>query len=132
MPFFIKLTKQFAVFCSVGVVNTLVALGAILFFLEIVGLHYMISNLLGYIIGLIVAFFGHSQFTFNEGKKTYDYQNFIMFIIVFIVSYGLQFACLYILVEIQNMGVIVAQILSMGMYTLVNFLLNKFWTFNKE
>lgn len=127
-----KFIKQFIVFVGVGAVNTCVSLSIILILSQWVGLHYMLSNFLGYLAGLGIGFTLHSQVTFREKRKNSDktlLEFLRSFAFIFSVAYMCQLLLLYILVDVIRINDALAQVVAVGMYTMINFLGNRFWTF---
>lgn len=127
-----KLIKQFVLFIGIGAINTGVSLLIILILSQVFGVHYMVANFSGYIIGLGIGFVLHSQVTFkNEsrgGEKTLSVY-LGSFAFIFCVAYLCQLLLLYVLVDIIKINDAVAQVMAVGMYTIINFAGNKFWTF---
>ncbi len=118
---------QFIKFSIVGVSNTVIGLGSYYVFLYL-DCHYMLANILSWIISVFNAFFWNSKYVFKTTNtwfkallKTY-------------VSYGFSFVIgaiiLYILVEIAKISDIIAPLLVLIITIPLNFILNKFWTYN--
>ncbi|MCS7205765.1 MAG: GtrA family protein [Leptospiraceae bacterium] len=118
---------QFLKFSLVGVVNTLITLSLIYLFTVILQINYLLANGIGYVAGFLNSFFWNKFWTFRSRGKIG--REFLLFLIVFGISYGFQFFVLLILVEIISFDEFFSQILSMGFYTLANFFLNKYMTF---
>lgn len=128
----IALIRHFTLFCGVGAINTILSLLVILFLLKIVGLHYMLANLAGYLFGLGLGYILHSRVTFRAQKqesKQNEKAHFRQFILIFCVAYLCQLLLLYALVEIMQFHDGLSQVLAVGMYTVMNFIGNKYWTF---
>lgn len=122
--------KQFIVFCGVGGINTAIGLAAILFFSEILNFHYMTANALGYAVGLGAGFVLHKKLTFNnEGRALPQLGAFTA---VFGIAYAAQFALLTGLVDFVGMKAALAQILAVGLYTVISYFGHKFVTFKKR
>ncbi|OHD63339.1 MAG: hypothetical protein A2176_00045 [Spirochaetes bacterium RBG_13_51_14] len=123
---FIKLIK----YGFVGVLNTLVCI-ATMYVFRTIGLEYQSYTLIGYIVAIIFSFFMNKQFTFNY--KADDKRAVIIRMIRFIsVSISLLllvqllewfFIAKMMLSEIPGVGI------PMVIYTLIGFLLNRFWVF---
>ncbi|GIX41674.1 MAG: polysaccharide biosynthesis protein GtrA [Leptospiraceae bacterium] len=124
---FYRTTKQFVKFGIVGIINTIITLSIIFILSNYYDVHYIISNAIGYIAGFINSFIMNKFWTFKS--KGNVFKESIWFIIVFLISYGIQLIVLYYLHGILNYNENLSQILSMIVYTVVNFLLNKFLTF---
>ena len=118
---------QFIRFGIVGIINTLITLIVIYFLQEILHVKYTISNFIGYIAGVVNSFFWNKLWVFKKLNS-----NFIREAILFLgICYGIQFISLLILVEILYVPDSWAQLLSMIVYTLCNFIMNRCITFKK-
>ena len=125
-----KLNKsivQFVKFGIVGVSNTLLTAATIWIFMKIFHCSDYISNIIGYIIGLINSFIWNRKWTFASNAKLNV--TVIKFILTFAISYLLQLGNLYLLLHFTKIDSYVCQLLSIVVYTSTNFVLNKFYTF---
>ena len=117
-------------FGFVGVSNTLITLGLIFLLMNILGLDYRIANGIGYLAGLINSFIWNRNWTFRaEGNW---FEHFLKFVLAFGFCYILQFFLLIILIEKLLLDKEVSTLLAMVLYTFVNYILNKFWTFRMK
>jgi len=121
---------RFIRFCLVGISNTLVSLVAI-YSLMYLGVNYKLANLVGYIIGLINSYIWNRRWVFNSKNKRVI-KEALAFLGVFIFSYGLQYLSLIFLVQHQEINRYLAQLVSMVMYTVLSFMLNKYLTFSEN
>ena len=118
---------QFVKFCIVGISNTL--LTAIIIWILLKQLHYSdyLSNITGYVVGVINSFVWNRKFTFESNSRVSD--TIYKFIWIFVICYLFQLGNLYFLLHFTNIDAYMSQILSIGVYTILNFGLNKFYTF---
>lgn len=135
---------QFVKYCLVGVLNTLVTFGVIYLCKSLLGMNMYVSNALGYIAGVINSFLFNRQWVFKSGGKVY--REAVRFVVGFGLCYGLQFALVLLLTEspfgalmfrIPVAGIVlsgygIATILGNVVYTLANFVYNRFVTFKQE
>jgi putative flippase GtrA len=139
--------KQVVKYGIVGVGNTLLSLVIIWFMTKKFGCTETLSNFAGYFIGLISSFFLNRKWTFNS--KCDVVGSAVKFFLVFVVCYLLQLGVLLLLNHYcpQNPpfyslfepvlkifkidALFYIQILSMVVYTMINFLINKYYTFKK-
>lgn len=120
-------------FCGVGMINTIAGLAVILLLSEFLNVHYMLANALGYAFGLGIGFILHRNITFkyasdNDQKRT----ELLKFILVFAFAYLVQLAALYALVHHTLTPRALAQILAIGIYTILNYLGNRYFTFHNK
>jgi putative flippase GtrA len=88
------------------------------------GLDALISNILGYSFGLFFSYFLNRIFTFKSTqKKTAEFRLFVIF---FLIAYGMNFLALYLLVNYTSLHQAVSQILAGVIYISFSFLLQKF------
>lgn len=124
------IVKQFIIFCGVGSINTVVGLAVILVLSEMAGVHYILANFLGYGAGLILGFFLHKNITFKgQSDPTRSRSEFIKFVVVFAIAYSVQLLGLIFMVRILGIYEPLAQILAIGIYTILNYLGNRLITF---
>ena len=131
----------------VGVLNTLLSLAVIWVMTKKMGSAEATANLIGYIAGLMSSFFLNRKWTFgSNGKITHGAAKFFL---AFVVCYLLQFGVLLYLNHncpddpplysffepVLNIfridSLFYIQMISMVVYTAVNFLINKYYTFKK-
>lgn len=121
---------QFIKFSLVGVSNTIVGFGAWFVMHRVFGIQYIIANDLSYIPGLLNSFIWNKLWTFeSRGNKKLET---VLFLAVFVPCFLVQNGALIFLKEIAGLNVIVSQIVSMVVYTVMGYVLNKFVTFNRK
>ena len=127
------MVRQFAVFLSVGLINTIAALAVILILSEILGVHYVVANAVGYAFGLALGFVLHRNVTFKSQSDTQKQRSeLIKFLVVFAVAYMIQLAALIVLVRGLGLPDQYAQVIAIGIYAVVNFIGNRVFTFRGE
>ncbi len=63
--------RQFIIYGMVALIPTAVDFGLIYFLTEFVGLYYMFSLVIAFIIGSIVSYFAQKKLTFQDGSQKY-------------------------------------------------------------
>ncbi len=118
---------QFIKFGIVGVSNTLLTAATIWVLLKV--LHYSdyTSNIVGYVVGLVNSFIWNRKWTFDSKTKITD--TLFKFILTFGISYLFQLGNLYLLLHYTSIDSYISQLLSIAVYTGINFILNKIYTF---
>jgi|MDSW01.1.fsa_nt_gb putative flippase GtrA len=110
----------------VGVINTCIGLGLIFAAMYFLQLNPYLANIFGYSCALIASFFMNKNWTFqsngNAGRK------FVLFLLIVGVSYLVQIAVLYILLE-SGINMYLAQIFAMVVYVVLGFVGHKLITF---
>lgn len=117
---------QFIKFGIVGLSNTAIGLGSYYLFLWL-GWHYMLANVMSWIISVFNAFYWNSKYVFNTGSS------WLRALFRTYVSYGFSFilgaVVLYVLVEWCGISDVIAPLLVLIITIPLNFVLNKFWAF---
>lgn len=124
-----NLYLQFIKFGIIGIFNTLLTLSIIFICSYVFNYNYLISNGIGYIIGFINSFLWNKYWTFRSNGSIF--KEFIKFFKVFLICYGIQIVFVFTFVQIFKIAEGISQLLGMVIYTLINFLLNKFFTFQR-
>ena len=121
---------QLVKFGIVGVFNTLITAIVIWVMLKKLGASDYVSNIVGYMLGLINSFIWNRKWTFES--KTNIASTFFKFIITFAICYLLQLGNLYLLLHFTSIDAYISQLLSILVYTIFNFILNKRYTFKNS
>jgi len=121
--------REFVRFCIVGVINTSITLSVIFVLMNLLNVDYKISNVIGYILGFINSFILNKFWTFKSQKNIF--KESFLFILVFVISYLVNFIILIVLVENLYVNKNFALLGGMICYTFVNYSLNKIITFKK-
>jgi putative flippase GtrA len=111
----------------VGLGNTLLTAGVIWVMMHWGGTGDVMANFTGYVAGVLNSFFWNRQWTFRS--KASWVGSGLRFLAVFLVCYVLQLAVFLLLRRILPIDPYYNQLLAMGVYTLANFVLNKYVTF---
>ena len=120
---FIQLLK----FGIVGVSNTLLTAITIWVLLRMLHFDNYSSNIIGYIVGLVNSFIWNRKWTFASNAKVKD--TIFKFSITFAISYLFQLGNLYLLIHYTQIDSYICQLISIVVYTVINFMSNKYYTF---
>lgn len=118
---------QLLKFTVVGVSNTLITALVIWVLLKVLNYSDYTANVIGYFVGLLNSFIWNRKWTFNSSNQLS--KTVLKFMITFVISYLLQLANLFLLINYTTFDPYISQLLSMVVYTTVNFILNKYYTF---
>lgn len=118
---------QFLKFGIVGVSNTLLTAATIWILLKELHCSDYFANIIGYLVGVVNSFVWNRKWTFES--KTKVSETIYKFIGIFGVCYLFQLGNLYLLLHYTHIDPYVSQLLSIVVYTFLNFGLNKFYTF---
>lgn len=128
---YIKNKREFYIFlrfCLIGILNTIIALAAILILDNVFQLDYRFANAIGFSLALVNSFILNKLWTFKSNNLFYkEIPNFIL---IFILSYLINFVILIFSVEVLLINKNICQIIGMIFYTITNYIGNKHLTFN--
>lgn len=131
---------QFVKYCIVGVLNTLVTLGVIYICKSFLGWNLYVSNVLGYIAGVVNSFVCNKSWVFKS-DGSYGVEA-LRFVLGFVVCYLIQLWVVWVItaksvigqynfdvagVVISGYGI--ATLVGNVVYTLANFVYNRMVTF---
>lgn len=123
-----EIVKQAIKYGIVGVVNTLITAAVIWVMMKNLGFPDIVSNITGYAVGLLNSFVWNKQWTFRSTSAGWR-NSAIRFGVVFGICYSLQLGVLMYLNKVLDVDPYYNQLLAMAFYTVINFLMNKFYTF---
>ncbi|MPM62891.1 hypothetical protein SDC9_109769 [bioreactor metagenome] len=122
---------QFAKFCIVGVSNTLVNLAVYYVIIVINSNLYLVANIVAWFISVLNAFCWSNRFVFSASNK--DKKSILLRLGKTYLVYGATMLLATVLlrfeVEVWGISKAIAPIINVALFTPINFLLNKFWTF---
>lgn len=127
--------KQFILFSIVGAGNTIITMLVLYLLNSVLGINYLLSSAIGYMCGVVN---GYLWSTFLVFKKQRTANNAIKFIIVNLIVLGVNTLLMYLFVDILGidnvfkLGALPAQAITICFTMVLNFTLNKFWTFREK
>ena len=110
-------------YLQVGVINTLLTLSIIYVGINVLSIKYNMAYFVGYFIGLINSFVLNKYYTFKSTNKCGG--EFFHFVLVFFLSYLLSHLTLVGLIEKLHMNENLSVVISMVIYTVIGYILNK-------
>lgn len=122
-------TIRFGKFLVVGLINTSVTY-IVYVFLRLFLLSPEICNAAGYVAGVINSFLWNKKWVFKT-KGTNVIREAISFLVVFMISYGVQLYTFRLMLYNLLWNEYLAQFFGMVIYTILNFVLNRFFSFKK-
>ena len=120
--------KQAIKYGVVGLSNTLITMIVIWVMMKLLDCPEGLSNLTGYVAGLLNSFVWNKKWTF-KGSDTGWRKGAMRFAIAFVVCYALQYALILVLNAQLTIDHYYNHLIGMVFYTAINFLANKFYTF---
>jgi len=123
-----KFVLQFIKFGLVGIINTLLFF-CVYYSLSYFGVHYILANLAGFILGTLNAYYWNIKYVFKA--KGYSIRSLFKVYVSYGFTLTLQTGLLYILVDLIVISHLIAPIITLLITIPTNFLLNKFWSFKE-
>jgi len=121
-------SSTFIKFCLIGIVNAAVGFSLILSLMYIFGVNYLISNLVGYIGGILTSFTLNKYVNFkSEGHIKFELP---IFLVSFIIAYSVNLVVLYSMVEFFHQSKIIGIVVASSTYTLLFYLASRFIVFH--
>jgi putative flippase GtrA len=129
MVMIMKELFRFIRFGIVGVMNTLITIVSF-WILSKIGVGYITANIISYLIGVVNSYFFNSRWVFKvDSKKSSRGVRFLIInLIVLVINTGL----LILFVDKVGLNKYIAQILVIGICMVLNYFLNRKWTFSEE
>jgi putative flippase GtrA len=119
--------NQFIRFILVGVVNSGLGYGVIFACMYLAGVSPELSNVIGYMVGLVFSYLLHRNFTFRSTKMRRT--EFIRFSVVFLIAYCANLVTLIVLVRAVGVYAGLSQVIAGLIYIGTSYLLNKYYVF---
>ena len=94
------------------------------------GIHYIVSNIAGYCIGLLNSFILNKYWTFRN--KDHWLKQFAPFLLSFLICYFIQVSVVFVGVEFMALSKKLMQLIGNVFFTIFNFLMNKFIVFKEK
>ena len=120
--------KKFLRYLLSVFINTLATYITSIILLKIFNLFLVLSNLLGYIVGIFVSFYLNRNFVFKS-KQSQIKKQFYKFICACLFSYLINLIFLLVFSFIIHLNDYVSQILSMATYSLTFYILSNKYIF---
>ena len=120
--------EKFIKFAIVGFGNLFISL-VIYYLLVFFSINYQIANIGGFITGSLNGYIGNKLWVFKENKQ--NIISIIKFYSTYLATWLLSAVLLYIWIEIIGISDKIAPVINIFITTPINYLLNKYWVFNK-
>ncbi|MCU4812833.1 GtrA family protein [Bacillus cereus] len=121
--------KKFLKFSLIGILNTLITIISYIALVK-VGINYLTANCFAYLIGVINSYYWNKNWVFEFKNK--EISLFLKFLTVNIIVLTFNTINLFILVDKLFINKFISQLVSISVGMIMNFFLNKLWTFNKQ
>ncbi|AAP99428.1 MULTISPECIES: GtrA family protein [Prochlorococcus] len=124
-----KIKIELIKYLAVGFINTCIGYSTILSCETLLKLNPQLSNIIGYLIGIVCSFILNKRYVFrSRGNKKIS--QFIKFLLGFLLAYTINLSTLNILLE-QSINSPIAQGFAMLSYTITFYILCKLYIFKE-
>ncbi len=114
----------------VGASGVLVNLGLLYSLTEFVGLWYLVSYIIAISVSITLNFTFNKFWTFSDSKNSQrTIVIYLKFVGVSLLGMGIQLGSVYLLVETLLVYYMLAALISIGIASGINFIINRRWTF---
>ena len=115
-----------------GITGACIQIGSLYVFTDRVGLWYIYSSILSFLIAMTVSFNLQKFWTFGDMGMQKAHHQFVKYVGVAIIGLLLNTVFMYVLVDLLHIWYIFAQIITGALIAILNFLLYKFFIFHKQ
>jgi len=127
------LNKELILYIVFGVLTTLVSFVTYYFFGTILGLHYLLANILSWIAAVLFAYFTNRKWVFETHVRGMaQLREFALFIAARLFSLGVEEAGLWLLVDVIGAGSNLAKIIMQVVVVILNYVFGKLIVFRKK
>jgi putative flippase GtrA len=116
-------------FGVVGIVATLVHYTVATCFAELGDLSIVTANILGWLVGLVVSWYGHRHFTFS--KAEFDRASPLMFTAISIFAIGISSGVAYVM-HLLDAPAYIGLLFAIGIIPVITFLGHRFVVFHRK
>lgn len=121
--------KRLIKFLTVGASGAVISLSLLYLFTDIVGLHYMLSYLIAFVVAVANNYIWNSLWTFKDKKANFN--ELKKYVLVSLFTLGIREAILYLLTDTIGLWYIASGVLVIVTACLINFILSRKFVWNK-
>jgi putative flippase GtrA len=107
-------------------------LALLFFFTDILGIYYLISTTLSFIIAYFVSFYLQKYWTFRDNSRDKMAKQMSLYFIVGATNLGINDTGMYLLVDKAHLHHLIAQVVMGGIIAISSFLIYKFFIFKEQ
>jgi len=122
--------KQIIKYLFAGGTAALVDLSSLYFFTDILGVWYLISACLAFILAFFVSFFLQKFWTFRDGNKEIMYKQMGAYLTVALINFLINIVSMYFLVDGLKVWYMLAQFIVSGLVAVESYLVYKTFIFH--
>lgn len=112
---------QFFRYLFVGGFAAIVNIGMLFIFTDLLHLYYIMSNVLSFVLGLIVNYLLSKKFVFQEETSISQSKEFIIYAIIGIIGLGLDTLFVWLFTDITKIYYMISKLISTAIVFIWNF-----------
>lgn len=120
-----KISKQFAKFGIIGVIAFIIDYGTMLALTELLGIDYLISTTVGFIVALVFNYFASMRFVFARRDGMSRKKEFAIFAALSIIGLGFNDVLMFASVDLLMIDYRIAKIVVTFIVSIYNFVTRK-------
>jgi len=124
------IARQFIIYGMVALIPATVDFSLMYFLTEFVGVYYMFSLVIAFIIALFVSYFSQKKLTFRNGSQKYMSQVSV-FCLISLVGLLIHIGIVFGMVEYLGLWYMSGKVIATAIAYVWNFLAHKYVTFEK-
>ena len=123
-----KLTRELFLYIVFGVLTTIVNIVAYLFFARLLGIHYIISNIVAWVLSVLFAYVTNRIWVF-ESKNSNIIKEMSLFFSGRIFSGIVDTGLMYVFIDFLSIGDFISKIVIQIIVVILNYLVSKLIVF---
>ena len=128
----IKKRQEFIRYLISGSTAALVNFSFLYFFTDILGVWYLFSSAMSFVIAFFVSFYLQKFWTFRDGSKDVLGRQMVLYLLIALFNLCLNALLMYVLVDLFGVWYMLAQFFVTGTIALWSFLIYKLFIFNQK
>ena len=112
---------QFFRYLFVGGIAAVINIGMLYVFTDIIHIHYIISNILSFIMGLSVNYILSKKFVFQEETKISSSKEFLIYAIIGVIGLGIDTLLVWLFTDVLSMYYMISKLISTMIVFIWNF-----------
>ena len=122
--------RHFVLYCLIGGTGATLDFLIYLFLTQLFSVNYQLANFLGVTAGILNNFWWNARYNFKTTDRILA--RLFFFYAVGMLGWGISAVLLYAFIEKMYIHIVVSKILTIGIVTIIQFVLNKFITFSRN
>ena len=112
---------QFFRYIFVGGIAAVVNIGMLYVFTDICNLHYLISNILAFILGLVTNYILSKRFVFQDDVSMSKSKEFALYAIIGVLGLGIDTLFMWIFTSVASLYYMISKLISTAIVFIWNF-----------